>query len=104
MSEHTKEPWNKLVKMIAKDFNLLEDAVENQINCWKENDGKSIVSAYNNTHAKGISPERVPEMLEALEAAKEEILWQATVTGHSSKRWSSVLGKINIALAKKEKS
>lgn len=33
----------------------------------EEQNAKDLVSAYNFTHAKGISPESVPEMLKALE-------------------------------------
>ena len=55
MSDHPSEPWKVLAKMIAKDFNLMEDAVQNQINVWIEKRG-----------LQGINPEAVPLMVEAL--------------------------------------
>ena len=53
---YTQEPWKVLAKMIAKDFNLMEDAVQNQINVWIEQRG-----------LQGINPESVPIIFELLD-------------------------------------
>lgn len=82
----TPGPWatNADISFIYGDLNRVNGTMEDLIcdppNCeesynnWKDN-AAAIVTAVNNTYHKGINPEAVPEMLEAIECALSDITW-----------------------------
>ena len=66
-----KTEWNWVIAEVQSS------CWENQIEEDKESydNAAAIVTAVNNTYHKGINPEAVPEMLEAIECALSDITW-----------------------------